>query len=94
MKQPTFDKTPICEVCNKEPATSFSYFQNRNKWLFCGQCTTKEEDYYIELRRFFNNPSATVDWLAHMQEKNWMNWPDFMDMMHRFRDATRSFFKS
>lgn len=42
---------------------------------------------------FFRSPAATVDWLAHMHEKAWMDWVDFMDMMYRFRHATNSYFQ-
>lgn len=85
-----FKKKPMCEVCRLEEATSFSYFKNGG-WKFTGACTVDTERYYIELYRFFNSPSSTTDWLAHMDEKTWMDWKDFMSMMHRFRKATDSF---
>jgi len=81
----------MCEACGEEPATSFSYFQDDECWKFTGDCTTQTEMYYIELETFFKSPPATVDWLAHMHEKDWMNWKDFMGMMHRFRARTDSF---
>jgi hypothetical protein len=59
--------------------------------MFCCECTSEKEVYYIEFHRFFASPAATVDWLAHMHEKSWMDWPDFMAMMHRFRAATASY---
>jgi hypothetical protein len=86
-----FTKQPVCERCNAEPATSFSYFKESAKWMFTGACTTDTEHYYIEFERFFASPSSTVDWLAHMDEKGWMRWPDFMAMMRRFRKVTDSF---
>lgn len=89
-------KPAICEVCGKEEATSFSFFSDHGNWengtwKFCGGCTSDQEDYYIEFDRFFKTRGATIDWLAHMHEKNWMNWSNFMDMIHRFRQATDSF---
>jgi len=81
----------MCEVCQKRPATSFSWFK-RGEWLFTCDCTSDTETYYIELRKFFKNNGATIDWLAHMSEKDWMDWNDFMKMMHRFREATNSYF--
>ncbi len=84
-----FNKQPFCEVCLDEPATSFSWIGK--KWTFTGDCTRTTEDYYILFEQFFKSPEATVDWLAHMNEKQWMDWPDFMNMMDRFRAATNSF---
>jgi hypothetical protein len=89
MKNKTWNKTPICEVCGKEPATSFSWIDG--DWKFCGDCTADSEIYYVELRLFFHSPAATVDWLAHLAEKDWVDWRLFMDMMTRFREATESF---
>ena len=83
---------PLCEVCRLEPATSFSFVDKR--WVFVGNCTSDSERYYIEFKRLFRSPAATVDWLAHMHEKNWMDWDSFMDMLTRFRQATESFGKT
>lgn len=93
-----FDKQPICEVCQKEPATSFSYVDKDDDtgdsaWKFVGGCMSGIETYYIEFERFFNSPPSSVDWMAHMSEKSWMKWTDFMTMMGRFRDATGSYQK-
>ncbi len=89
MNKLIWKKQPLCEVCGAEPATSFSWI--KKTWKFCGVCTMDYEDYYIEFDRFFNSPAATVDWLAHMDEKKWMDWTAFMAMMARFRKATDSF---
>ncbi|HNR50676.1 MAG TPA: hypothetical protein PKI80_03760 [Deltaproteobacteria bacterium] len=94
-----FPRTPICEVCKKEEAVSFSYLKNipeaniKEGWYFCGYCISQDlvEDYYIEFDRFFHSPASTVDWLAHIAGKKWINWADFMAMMKRFREATGSF---
>lgn len=86
MKQ-IFNKSPVCEACQSEPATSFSYFRNEDSWKFTGECTRETEDYYIQFERFFESPKETVDWVAHMSEKGWMNWADFAGMMHRLRNS-------
>jgi hypothetical protein len=91
-----FKKTPICEICGNKPATSFSHFRPGNikgvsGWLFTCICTDETEDYYIKLADFFSSPPATVDWLAHVNEKTWVDWSDFMAMMDRFREATDSY---
>ena len=91
-----FKKEPICEVCGRKEATSFSLIINnpdsfKGEWKFVCDCTTQSEDYYIPIENFFSRGAATVDWLAHMSEKPCMDWKSFMDMMYRFRDATDSY---
>lgn len=93
---PIFKKTPICEVCGKQEATSFSFIEEdpetgEGHWKFCCECTSDHENYYIQFDRFFSNPAAAVDWMSHMSEKSWMDWNDFMNMMTRFREATDSY---
>ncbi|MGE0557838.1 MAG: hypothetical protein AB7O69_06155 [Burkholderiales bacterium] len=91
-----FDKTPMCEVCGKKPAMSFSYFSQElpgKQWRFCCLCTDETETYYVKIDDFFSSAGSTVDWLAHLHKKSWVQWPEFMDMMHRFRKATESFNK-
>lgn len=78
-------------MCNMESATSFSLVEG--EWVFSGDCTRATERYYVPFDRFFNSPESTVDWLAHLHEKKWMDWKDFADMMDRFREATGSFGK-
>jgi hypothetical protein len=60
-------------------------------WRFCGACMNDEGTYPIEVDRFFHSAPATVDWIAHLHEKNWMDWRDFADMMDRFRESTQSY---
>ncbi|WP_353572496.1 hypothetical protein [Candidatus Albibeggiatoa sp. nov. BB20] len=90
-----FQNKPICEVCGKSKAISFSYFvtnaDSGGNWKFTCECTKDDEDYYILLKDFFSSPASTIDWLAHINEKGWMNWNDFMNMMERFRHATDSY---
>ncbi len=89
-----FKKIPQCEICNAEEASSFSCMSaNSGKmtdWKFCGACTSEKEVYYIPIDGFFASPRSTVDWLAHMHEKD-MDWKSYMDMMRRFREATDSY---
>ena len=91
-----FKTTPTCEHCKTNDANSFVLFGRKDdlsngKWKYLCGCTPDSEAYVIELDRFFSKPAATVDWLAHMHEKTWINWKDFMDMMTRFRKASESF---
>lgn len=83
-----FKKEPMCEVCGAEPATSFSYFKKDQSWKLCGDCTSETEAYYVPFKDFFDNPGETVDWLAHLSEKGWVDWTTFMAMMRRLRGAT------
>lgn len=87
-----FPRTALCEVCGENPATSFSCLNiKKGEWVFSCDCTAGKEDYYIPLDRFFKSPAATVDWLAHLAKKSWIDWPSFMRMIERFRAATDSY---
>lgn len=91
-----FKTAPMCEECKTHEATSFTCIlgespPEKNHWRFTCDCTSERDDYYIQFDRFFANPPAVVDWMAHMHEKLWMDWSDFMEMMTRFRAATDSF---
>jgi len=91
-----FKKKPMCEVCGEKEATSFSFIPTGNdldigNGKFTCECTSNEEKYYIPISDFFSSPSATIDWLAHLQEKPWVDWNNFMKMMDRFRTSTESF---
>ena len=48
-------------------------------------------DYHFEIAEFFKSPTSTVDWLAHLHEKDWFDANDFCAMLHRFRKATGSY---
>ena len=91
---PVFNKKPICEVCGKKEATIFTATPeaDSNQWKF--ECDEEHEDiakYYVPIDQYFSTPCATVDWHGHLNEKTWMDWKDFMDMMRRFRQATNCF---
>jgi hypothetical protein len=93
MEREMFSEKPMCEICVADEATSFSYIPDNTsdptgEWKFVCDCTKEIEDYYIYIEDFFSIPPVTVDWMAHMHEKNWMDWGDFMDMMTRFKIAT------
>lgn len=83
-----FPQPPICEECKEGTATSFSF---NERWRFTCDCTSDNEVYHIRFDHIFDSAPATVDWLAHMHEKNWMDWNDFIEMIYRFRKATNSF---
>ena len=91
-----FKVKPICEACGEKEAESFSFLpfdsdSSNGEWKFVCECTSESEHYYIPISNFFANPSATVDWMAHMNEKTWMDWSNFMNMMERFRKVTDSY---
>lgn len=89
----TFDKEPTCELCGQKPAEEFVYTIHK-EWKFsCYDCAEDCYIYPITVDRFFASPAATVDWIAHLSQKNWMQWDDFAKMIRRFRDATGSYHK-
>lgn len=91
-----FPSKPSCEVCNSQTAQNFTCERLTSEWRFlCNSCSDLVPDSYpVELARFFETPAATVDWIAHLSEKSWMNQKIFADMMVRFRAATDSFNQS
>lgn len=90
MKELRFKKVPMCELLLDKPARHFTH--RRGKWMFVSTEAPEDPDeYHFEIRRFLGTPEATIDWLAHLQEKNWFDANDFCVMMHRFREATGSF---
>lgn len=91
-----FKIKPMCEKCAENEATSFSLIitdaaLSQGDWRFVCECTVENEGYFIPISSFFANPPAAVDWMAHMQEKSWMDWKNFMEMITRFRKATDSY---
>lgn len=90
-----FNKKPMCEICKKKEAISFSLqsewqgspsnYKHTGKWQFTCECNEKKEHRHIVIEDFFKSPSETVDQLAHYHGKEIMNWDNFMDMMIRFR---------
>ena len=86
-----FPKVPICEKCGDNPANTFCYFPDDKSWKFCCDCADEYTVYHIVLDRLFSSPASTVDWFAHINDKSWMDWKCFMEMIDRFRDATNSY---
>ncbi len=90
-----FNKKPMCEVCKKKEAISFSLecswdeFQSDPKhygvWKFTCECNENKEQRYILINKFFESPTETIDWMAHYHLKEFVNWDKFMDMIVRFR---------
>lgn len=99
-----FKKKPNCEICGVREATIFlasTTFQSytdgsgnvsSTEWEFCCAPCAEVNGYYpVEIRRFFDSPASTVDWIAHLHEKGWKDWDSFADMMLRFRAETKSY---
>lgn len=88
--------TPRCETCGAEPATSFSWFEDRERWeeprsgvwRFTGACTTATETYYVTFHArgdgFLESAAARKRWLAHLSDKRWFDAVDFFAMLGRF----------
>jgi hypothetical protein len=90
---------PLCESCGREPAVSFSWFADRERWYaprsgrwrFVGACTSEVELYYIAIhgrgRGFLDSATSRERWLAHLEEKTWFDRADFFAMLARFEAA-------
>lgn len=93
IKQLKFKTQPMCEDCG-QPAQCFCGDKTKApQWRFtCYDCAERYR-YPFEIVRFFNRPSGTVDWLAHLHRKVWFDAKEFTAMMHRFRKATSSFWE-
>ena len=97
-----FRKKPMCEICKKKEATHFSLerpdttnhelIKEKGNWKFvCADEEDYNEMYSCLIKEFFKTPIDTVDWMAHLHEKGWMNWNNFMDMIDRFRKDTEGY---
>jgi hypothetical protein len=85
-----FKKAPMCELLHDQEAEFFTC--QDGKWIFVSlEAPEKISDYHFEIEQFLKSPSATIDWLAHLSEKPWFDANDFMEMVHRFREATDSY---
>lgn len=94
-----FNKKPMCEICNQNEAISFSlqsewqsnfeHYKQTGTWQFTCECNEKKEQRHIDINKFFESPSETVDSMAHFHLKGFVNWDNFMDMIVRFRKAQR-----
>lgn len=88
----SFPKAPACEACRGNPATHFVALTCFSDWQFHCACTASiNHCYYISIDRFFRTPASAVEWLAHLESKNGMDWASFISMMDRFRDDTGSY---
>lgn len=93
------EKKPMCEVCAKKKAISFSLestwqenfeeYKKTGKWQYTCECNEKKEQRHINIDDFFESPSETVDQMAHFHLKGFVNWDNFMDMIVRFRKSQR-----
>ena len=63
---------PICEVCHKKPATSFSFFgtpfhdSGIQGWKFVCGCAVDAEGYYISIKDYLKGNGRP--WLEHLAE--------------------------
>lgn len=84
---------PLCEVCQREPATVIVGFRKFGsptveRWQFtCAKETDPEETESFSIAEFFHSPQAMVDRLADMHESGRIDWAPFMDMLVRLRAA-------
>lgn len=95
-KRIKFPQKPTCEQCDGRTAECFvatKVNSGKAEWQFLCMFCSQDHGYPIEIHRLFHSPASTVDWLAHMDEKGWMQWDNFMEMMGRFREATQSYNK-
>ena len=97
-----FRYKPMCEICGKKEATHFSLerpdttdhlrIKEEGQWRFvCEDEEDYNEMYHVPISKMFESPSETVDWMAHLNEKGWMNWDNFMEMIYRFRRTAFGF---
>jgi hypothetical protein len=80
----------MCELLGNIPAEHFTF--RRGKWMFVSTDAPEDvNEYHFPIAYFFQSPSATIDWLAHLNEKSWFDPKSFCDMIDRFREATDSY---
>ncbi len=81
-----------CELCQTHLHLSdgyFAYFDGRSQrnfkgWYFaCVNCP--DAGYDIKVSKFFQSPTETINWLAHIAEKSWFDGNEFCDFMWRLR---------
>jgi hypothetical protein len=90
-----FDKEPMCEICGKEKADSFSNYGQQSgipDWRFVGNCQNNAMAYHVEFEGFFESPAEMDNWVDHLTGKGWIGL-DFLDMMLRLLKATGSYGK-
>lgn len=91
-----FRYKPMCEICGKKKASHFTLerpntsdhlrIKREGKWRFVCEDEVGYNEYYaVSINRMFESPGETVDWMAHLNEKDYMNWDNFMEMIYRFR---------
>jgi hypothetical protein len=92
-------QTPRCEACGREPASSFSWFADRDRWYaprsgawrFTGDCTSESEQYYVLLRNnghgFLDSVEKHNNWIEHLRDKRWFDPADFRAALSRFEAA-------
>ena len=89
-----FKNKPLCEVCGREDATAFVGFRISGenhvaRWTFACANEPADESEAFSIADTFASPEATVNRLAQMHQSGRTDWQPFMDMMVRFREATK-----
>ncbi len=77
-----------CDICEKGLDLLSGWFScpepNTGEWQFvCVDCPGEAYDFAVE--RFFRTPASTVDWMAHLHEKQWFRPRKFFDFIDRLR---------
>jgi len=67
----------------KRDAFFRAYFPKDDVLLVCSKCA--DAHYYVSFADFFASPSEAIDWIAHLDGKNWMGWPSFVAACKRMR---------
>ncbi|HET8797576.1 MAG TPA: hypothetical protein VFO89_07810 [Thermoanaerobaculia bacterium] len=80
----------VCEICDIKTAVAFALIGpvgSHGSWkLSCVTCH-EDEEYGIKFTEFFRSPEETIEWLAQLAEKSWIDWADFIRMILRLRGA-------
>ena len=84
-------KYPLCEVCGKKPAVSFTALSSGSRvdWKFTCHCTRDYETYYVMLDEYFKDGDSILEWLYHLMGKEWFSFGNFNEMLSRFAAGVR-----
>lgn len=72
-----------CELCDEREIEYIARHKDNGLWEnICPECC--DIDYYgIEIEDFFASPKETLDWLNHLNGKNWFTAQDFFNCITR-----------
>jgi hypothetical protein len=60
------------------------------RWMFCCRCNDEKQDDHLLIDDFFSSPAAMADALTGLNAKPWIKWPEFMEMLARYRSEARA----